>query len=137
MKPVSDTDNFTAFCLAARSLGGVFGSIVLTTTIKLSLEPNWASAIDKAAVQGSLLSSSVPDLLSAMKANTGFWAVEGMNDEILMVAMDAGRNAYANAYSKAWVVMLPLVAMSFLGILLSAAERDNDVIDSKDKGKNS
>ena len=109
----------TGLAFSTRAIGGAFGSAVLDTIINGKLASPYASGITSAAIKAGLPGSSVPALLTAFKAGTGFTAVPRINDEILGAATNASHHLYAAAYRQAWssiilFVVLALVVIAFM-----------------------
>lgn len=109
----------TASGLAAnvRAVGGAFGSAVLDAIVNGHLSSTLEPAVGGAATKAGLPASSVPALMAAFAAGTGFDSVPGVNATILAAASDASHWAYARAYRLAWSSVIPFVVLAIAGIL--------------------
>lgn len=101
----------------ARAVGGAFGSAVLDAIANGHLGSTLDPAVGSAATKAGLPASSVPALMAAFAAGTGFDSIPGMNSTILEAASDASHWAYAHAYRLAWSSVIPFVALAIIGIL--------------------
>jgi hypothetical protein len=106
----------SGFALSARAIGGAFGSAVLDAIINGKIDSTLAPKVAKAATGAGLPASSVPGLLEAIGAGTGFDKVPGLNDTILDQALDARDWAYARAYNLAWASIIPFVALAIVAV---------------------
>ncbi|KIY00053.1 uncharacterized protein Z520_03738 [Fonsecaea multimorphosa CBS 102226] len=106
----------TGLAFSARAIGGAFGSAVLDAIINGKLGNTWAPQVSAAAEKAGLPVSSVPALLEAFQAGTGFDNVKGLNSTILSEAKLASEWAYAHAYRLAWASIIPFVVLALIFI---------------------
>ncbi|CZR54295.1 uncharacterized protein PAC_04179 [Phialocephala subalpina] len=107
----------TGLAFSARALGGAFGSAVLDTIINSKISSNYASSVSSAATKAGLPSSSIPALLEAFSAGTGFADVPGINNAVIGAATKASQDTYAAAYRLAWSSIIPFVVLALVAIL--------------------
>jgi len=107
----------TGLAFSARAIGGAFGSAVLDTIINSKIASSYAPAVSGAATAAGLPSSSVPALLAAFAAGTGFTTVPGISPEILAAATHASQETYAAAYRLAWSSIIPFVVLAIVSII--------------------
>lgn len=106
----------SGFALSARAIGGAFGSAVLDAIINGKVEAHLAPQVGAAAVQAGLPKSSVPALIEAI-ATGEFDAVNGLDDKILVAALDVSHSVYAEAYRLAWASIIPFVVLAIVAVL--------------------
>lgn len=89
---------------------------MLDTIINGKLASTYASGVAEAATAAGLPSSSVPALLQAFSAGTGFDAVPAIDNLILEAASNASHLLYAAAYRLAWASIIPFVVLALVAI---------------------
>jgi len=107
----------TGLAFSARALGGAFGSAVLDAIINNKIGKSYAPAVSSAATKAGLPSASVPALLAAFAAGSGFSDVQGINPTILAAATHASQETYAAAYRLAWSSIIPFVILALICIV--------------------
>jgi len=106
----------TGLAFSARAIGGAFGSAVIDAIVNGKLKSTYAPQVTAAAVKAGLPKASVPSLLAAFAAGTGFSEVKGMTPSILAKASEASEWAYAHAYRLGWASIVPFVAVALVSV---------------------
>lgn len=114
--PAEYLSTATGLAYSARAIGGAFGSAVLDSIINSRLAATYDTGIASVAVGAGLPSSSVPALIGAIAAGSGFDTVPGLNEHILDAALSESYRLYANAYSLAWASIIPFVVLAMVAI---------------------
>lgn len=106
----------TGLAFSARSIGGAFGSAVVDAIINGRIASHLVPEVGGAAIKAGLPSASVPALLEAFSAGTGFDAVKGLNSSILAAATDQRHWTYAHAYRLGWASIIPFVVLALVAV---------------------
>lgn len=75
-------------------------------------------------MKAGLPDSSVPALLEAFSAGTGFTDVPGLDTGILAAATHASQDSYAAAYRLAWSSIIPFVVLALVAIFFLKGVKD-------------
>ncbi|KAF2105014.1 MFS general substrate transporter [Rhizodiscina lignyota] len=114
----------TGLAFSARAIGGAFGSAVLDAIINGHIASHLVPEVGGAAINAGLPSSSVPTLLKAFDAGTGFDAVEGLNATILAAASSQRHWTYAHAYRLGWSSIIPFVVLALVAVAVTKSVKE-------------
>lgn len=111
----------TGLAFSARSIGGAFGSAVLDAIINSHIASHLVPEVGGAAMKAGLPSSSVPALIEAFAAGTGFDAVPGLNATIMAAAGGQREWTYAHAYRLGWSSIIPFVVLAIIAVACTSS----------------
>lgn len=122
----------TGAVLAARAIGGAFGSAILYTIAFGHVHSNYSAKVAAAAVSNGLAPESVPVLLSVMAEGHGpptegalvgvlAQALPSATMSVIGAARTAGQEVYAKGFALAWASIIPV---AFIAVVCCALLRD-------------